>query len=83
MSKWTVTGNINKEIVNENGEVVARVPVPNNDIVARDANANLLSSAPDMYEALKNLLEHTPLNDIEEEDYEAANQALLKAEGKS
>lgn len=72
------------EISQSGKGIIAKCPTPQNDGVFECvANSNLIVAAPDMYEALKNLIACWALYGAVEEwrlSLEKAQQALAKAE---
>jgi hypothetical protein len=47
-----------------------------------EANANLIASAPDMYDALVNLMEYLETDNMKNLNMNLARKALAKADGK-
>ena len=83
---WRVVHNDKKDypfILNDEKKVIAQVIGDGVKIEGNHANAQLISSAPDMYQALKLLQERDDYGSLRlpTQAKEIINQALAKAEG--
>lgn len=74
---WTI--GTSGQIIGSNGNTVALML---DDRPLTDGNAHLISAAPDMYRALRELLEDSEAAYLDKDKTDAAYAALAKAEGR-
>jgi hypothetical protein len=70
----------NAEVVFDDPEPCISIYTPNDG--EAPANANLIASAPDLYEALKNLIDNGLIVGIDSDHFQECIDAIEKAEGK-
>jgi hypothetical protein len=70
----------------DNGAVIAHIPMQDDLILQSEANARLIAAAPDLLAALRNLLDASERYIFSDEclrEREAARAAIAKAEGQA
>lgn len=68
-------------IISKNGTIAKTEQMPGNDDSEREANANLIASAPDMFDALQAIVD--AFGDQDSLLIDQAKAALSKAKGES